>query len=231
MAIGCTSPTAGGSDTDATSYTTASITPVADRLYLLAVLNSRSGAAATVPTVTGAGLTWVQVDTQAFASGSPNQRCITVFRAMGSGSAGALTIDFGGVTQTGGIWQLSEFTGVATSGTDGSGAVVQVVKTSASAATSISQAMAAFSSSDNRGFAAVGHDKNEAKSPRASWTELRDPLGSFGFPTQNLETQWSDAAGADNTVSASWATSAEAAIIGIEVAVPPGAFRPTVVIF
>lgn len=234
MAIGCTSPIfTDGSDTDATSYTTASITPVANRLYLLAVLNSRSGAAATVPTATGAGLTWVQVDTQEFASGSPHQRRITVFRAMGSGSAGALTVDFGGVTQSGFQAQVAEFTGVDTSGTNGSGAIVQAVKDLSTSGTSISKAMAAFGASGNRGYAAVGHDKNESKTPRASWTELRDPAGSYGSPTQNLETQWSDAAGADNTVSASWATSANAAIIGIEVAEAGfvSSFVPRVIVF
>lgn len=63
MALICTSPSLGsppGSDTDATSYITVdSYTPGANNLQLFSVLNSRTGALPTIPTVTGCGLTWV----------------------------------------------------------------------------------------------------------------------------------------------------------------------------
>lgn len=219
MAIACTSPHANGSNTDATSYTTDSYTPTANTLQLLAVLNSRSGAAATIPTVTGNSLTWVQVVTAVFAADQPNQRRITVFRALGaSPSTGTCVIDFAGVTQTGGIWQCSQWTGMSTAGSNGSDAVVQSpTAESLTDVTTLSVNFAALRSSNSRTFAACGHNVNEAKTPRTNWTELRDPTNSFGLPTQNMTTQWSDVAGADTTASASWATAARCLIIGIEV--------------
>jgi len=213
-----------GSDTYATSYATTSCSPHSNRLQLLAILNSRTGAAASTPTVTGCGLTWTQVDTQTFASAASNQRRLTVFRALGTPTPGALTVDFGGVTQSGCQWRLTEFQNIDTSGSNGSSAVVQSAKAAVSADgqdTSLSVTLSAFAASYNRTYVAVAHSYNEDTTPRASWTELGDPGTTYGSPSQALETQWSDAAGAAITASGSWTTSSYAAILAIEVSTLP----------
>lgn len=111
----------GSSGTDLASYTTGSIAFANNKLYLLAVCNGLSGTPST-PTVTGGSLTWVQVNTT-----TRNNCRVTVFRALktSGASTGTLTIAFGGTTQSSCLWQVTEWAGVPTTGTDGSDAVPQ----------------------------------------------------------------------------------------------------------
>lgn len=110
-----------GSAAAATSHATASVTPAANKLILLAV-TSGATPATTVPTATGCSLTWVQVATQ--QQGASNQR-VTVLRALGAApTTGAITIDFAGVANNC-AWKVIEFDGANISGTNGSGAIVQ----------------------------------------------------------------------------------------------------------
>lgn len=130
-AIGVTQLTSGSDSTDASSYTTASITPTANACVLLTVHNRISVADAdgpTTPTVTGNSLTWVVVRSKG-GYGAPNfNRRQTVFRARGaSPSTGTIAIDFSGETQTHATWSVTEFTGVDQSGTHCSGGIVQDV--------------------------------------------------------------------------------------------------------
>src|SRR5687767_13823040 len=121
MAVTATALTGAMNNVDQSSYATASITPTANRLILCFVQSRASSAA--VPTLTGCGLTWVQVSTGA---NSTTALRLTLFRAMGAApSTGALTIDFGGQVQANCSWSVVEFDGVDTSGTNGSGAIVQ----------------------------------------------------------------------------------------------------------
>lgn len=99
------------STTDATSFTTASATPTANRLYLAWVETSHATAAPT-PTASGWGLTWTQVATVHLADlGSGSARRITLFSASGSGSSGTVAFSFGGVTATGCLGHIHEWTG------------------------------------------------------------------------------------------------------------------------
>jgi hypothetical protein len=61
-AITATDLTRGGSSSSSSSYTTASITPSANRLVLAWVTNDR-WSSPDIPTLSGNGLTWVQVNT------------------------------------------------------------------------------------------------------------------------------------------------------------------------
>ena len=124
-------------------YTTASIAPGANRLVLLWV-NDRGTGNPTVTSVAGNGLTWVQVNTLTFGS---NGR-LTLYRAMGAApTAGTVTITFSG-TIARACWSIVEYDGVDTSGTDGSGAVVQSV-TGTAASTSLTVTLAAFADANN----------------------------------------------------------------------------------
>jgi hypothetical protein len=108
------------STTDATSWTTASVSPAASTPVYVCVWNNR--ATPTLPTVTGAGITWVQEETLVFDT----TRRVTVFRGLNaSPSAGALTIDFGGLSQTACAWSVVQCAGADTSGSDAAGATLQ----------------------------------------------------------------------------------------------------------
>ncbi|HEX2174074.1 MAG TPA: hypothetical protein VHL09_16705 [Dehalococcoidia bacterium] len=114
----------GSSTTDGTSFNTVdSISPGANRLVLAFVATGDTSGAGAAPTgVSGAGLTFTRVGGQ--QQGSGNQR-VDIFRAMSaSPSSGPLTISYAATTENCG-WVIAEFDGVDTSGTNGSGAIVQ----------------------------------------------------------------------------------------------------------
>lgn len=219
MAVTQTNKLFAASATDATSYNTASVTPTANRLYLLAVW-SRTGITAdpNAPTVTGAGLTWVQVATVVYDNTSSSRRRLTVFRAMGAGSAGALTIDFGGQTQTSATWDLTEFDGVDTSGTNGSGAVVQSATNfdGGTTATSITATLSAFGSVNNATYGAGGSGQTgNTAAVGSGFTQISNgsPDGEAG---QLCITEFKNSN--DTTVDASFTpTGSEIGIIGVEI--------------
>ena len=164
------------STSNLTSYTSSSFTPTSNALVLVGIGNSQGSATAATPTVAGNGLTYVQVNTVTFDSGLKRE---TIFRAMGaSPTAGAITVDFGGTSQTGCHIVVVQFTGTNTSGTNGSGAVVQSA-TASGAGTSISVTLSALTGSNdavwmiagNRGASGFGG------TPEAGWTENTDATG------------------------------------------------------
>lgn len=113
-----------GSDTtDASSYATPSISPTGSALVLAFVVNGRTDGTSSKPTgLSGNGLTWVEILTGTTPNGNVTG---TLYRAMGaSPSSGAVTISFSG-TQHNCAWHVIQATNVDTSGTNGSGAVVQ----------------------------------------------------------------------------------------------------------
>ncbi|MEK7180385.1 MAG: hypothetical protein AAB706_02830, partial [Patescibacteria group bacterium] len=140
---------AAGETTDATSFATASISPTANRLVLAWVSNLRFGeGTAAAPTLTGAGMTWVQVATVSHTQ-NPEYR-VTLFRALNAApGSGAVTISFGAETQNTCHWSIEEWSGVDTSGTDGSGAIVQSGTAQSASAASLTVTLAAFGSATN----------------------------------------------------------------------------------
>src|SRR3990167_4314492 len=116
-----TNMAANSSTTDATTYTTLSITPKANTLILLSFESRTATPPATNPTVTGCNLTWVEINNISNPTGN---RRITVFRALGNApKTGTVTIDCGGQTQTAAVLDITEVSGTDISGTDGSGAI------------------------------------------------------------------------------------------------------------
>ena len=197
-----------GTTTNATSFATASITPTANRL-VLAWVTSRV-AAAGIPTASGNGLTWVQVATIADGSGGIR---LTVFRAMGaSPSAGAVTFDFGGVSQTSCCWSIAEYGSVDTSGTNGIWAVVQSVTKTTAAGTSDTNTLAALENAKNVHVCGNAIMANEAQTPDADFAELGDANAASN--AIGLETQW---AANQLPCTVTWTTSAANVMISIEV--------------
>ena len=147
-----------GNDSDGTSSaTTASVSPGSNKLLLLSVSSFRGDSTdPAAPTVTGNGLTWVQVATTLYDSTSSSRRRVSLFRALGaSPSAGVITIDFAGANQGVIQWLLSECSNVDTSGTNGSGAVVQSAATN-SGGSPAGTTLAAFGSANNATYFTAG---------------------------------------------------------------------------
>lgn len=171
------------STSNVSSYASNSYTPTSNALLLCGVANSRGSATAATPTLTGNGLTWVQVNTVTCDSGLKR---LTIFRALGaSPTTGAVTADFAGDNQTGCHIVVVQFTGVDTSGTNGSGAVVQS-NTGSGAGTSVSVTLSALTGSSNAVWM-IGCNRGATGfqgTPEASWTENTDATGgspNFGF--------------------------------------------------
>lgn len=210
MAITQTPLTSLPDNSDLSSYSTASITPGANKLILAAVMNTYTSTA-TLPTLTGNGLTWVQVATVLMGAGSRGR--VTLFRAMGaSPSAGAVTADYGGVVQTSCLIQVIEIDGIDTSGTHGSGAIVQSPTNNGSGVTSLTVTLAAFASANNGAFAAFGLRNNATVTPDTGWTEIYD--ANVTTPNTALETQWR--ADNDTTAVATPSTASDMGGIAVE---------------
>lgn len=117
-------PLTSGGSTSANSFATASISPTANRLVLLIVGSSINSNDPNTPTASGAGLTWTEVTTT--NKTVPAKQRITAFRALSSSpGSGAVTIDFAGQSQETACWAIAEFAGAVTTGSNGSGAIIQ----------------------------------------------------------------------------------------------------------
>lgn len=183
MAVSGTNLTSFQSSTDATSYTTASITPTSNYLILASVTSSKSGTPNT-PTLSGNGLTWVQFDQVAYDTVG-TQRTTTFFRAMGSSpSSGAVTADFGGNTQTACVIVIDQFSGVDTSGTNGSGAIVQSVTGTEYALDTLTINLAAFSSANNATYGVASNGDSGNFTAGTGFTQV----GATGSTTPLINT-------------------------------------------
>lgn len=204
--------TTGSDTTQATSYTTASTTPVTGRLMLLSVTNSK-GSTPDTPTVSGASVTWVQVGTTTNNGATIRS---TLFRAMGSGSAQALTISFGANTQTGCAWILTEYDNVDTGGTNGSGAVVQSVTNFGVASLNPNATLAAFSSASNATYATSGHAGNKTYTAGSGFGNLQQV--TYASPSVAVATEFR----ADNDTTADFTitTNDDWTCIAVEIAAP-----------
>lgn len=209
------------SGTDATSYTTGSISPSANTFVYAFVENSR-GSSPALPTLTsnaGLTLTWVQEETVTVGS-----RRLTLFRGR-TGAApgsGTVTADFGASTQTGGSIIIGQLTDLDSSGTNGSGAVLQSTPASGTGTTG-SVTLSSFGSASNGVLAGFQHDANEATAPGSGFTETAGQDVTHAAPVTGLAVEWR--ADNDTSVDASWTTSALWLGIAVEL-VAAGAGAP-----
>lgn len=187
MAVTCANLTAGESLSGATSYNTASISPPANSLVILTVM-SRTGISTepNQPTVTGNGLTWVVIGSSVYYdTTSSSRKKFTSFRAMGaSPSSGAATIDFAGQSQTEAVWIVDQFSNMDTSGTNGSGAVVQSAtnKEDAGDGGLLTVTLGAFSSTNNATYGIFTGDSGNANTVGSGFAQV----GNVG--TNNITT-------------------------------------------
>ena len=198
MAITKTDIDSGSDTSTGDTATTSSVTPTANRLQLLSVVGHPVGANAT-PTVTGCGLTWVQVEHNSF-DGAGSGDGLTVFRALGaSPTTGALTIDFAAAQVTI-LWAWSEFAGVNTTGTNGSGAVINSAQAAGTGLTS-TVTLGAFSSVNNGTYgASVVADTGRTSTAGSGFTEIHEVAEVVAGTT--LQTEWRTSN--DTTVDNTW---------------------------
>lgn len=218
MPVTATHLTTNGDANNLSTYVTASITPSANKLILVWVGNVSTSGDQT-PTLTGNGLTWVQV---ASVNGFPAAAArITLFRAMGaSPSTGAVTIDFGGTAQHRCLWSICEFGNVDTGGTNGSAAVVQSVTNLALAATSLTVTLGAFGSTGNAtagGFYTRGNGSADLV-PGSGFTQLGEVVQVD--TSEGMLSEWRN--DNDTSVDASWGNLEDIGGIAVEIKFSPG---------
>ena len=231
MASAAVNILSGANGSGVNQVTTAAFTPVADRLYTLAVFANRSGASNT-PTITSTtGLTFVLIGAIADLDGNSKTALWRAMKSSGLGS-GTVTINFAGQTQDIIQWIIDETTGTDITGVDGAGAIVQSVTNNAgsgaSQVTAVTGTLAAFGSASNGTYFTGGWIDPESgmtgQTPNAGFTELVDKI-----PVAKWEnsTNWR----ADNSITCTStldAGSGKGMIVAIEIAVPsaPGAAAP-----
>jgi hypothetical protein len=209
---------------DAASFQTATITPHANTLILLYVTSSTTlfGGNPSVPTITGNGLAWAQVNSIPF--GGANDHRLSCFRAMGAApAAGILTIDFGGQVQDFCAWSVFEFDGVDPSGTSGSGAVKQANAMTGNGA-SLTVAIAA-PTAGNASAGGIALDAPATVTAGAGLTEIHEQtVNQFLGKGAALQTQ--DSTGVP-AVSWTWNPTANSAAIAVEIKAAPSSVTPT----
>src|SRR6266702_6570179 len=192
-AISATELTGGGAaGSNIKTATTSSIAPGANRLILAWIVNTNNQTP-DLPTLSGNGLTWVVASTAVWNAGKPTfLDRITLFRAMGaSPTAGSVTISFSS-GQESIAWSIVEFSGVDTSGTNGSGAVLQTATGTDDAAgpsgltitlpSAIGSGNATAGGLGNAGAAAV------SISPGAGYTAFSEVY--LSGPQSDLRAEW-----------------------------------------
>lgn len=162
------------------TFSTSSTSPSQNSLVLLSISNT----AATLdvnPSVSGTAMSWVRVFGKEDVD---NNGGIIVFRAMNTTStpsAGPIIVTFSG-SQSRVAWTLSEFTSVDTSGTNGSGAIVQSSTATSSCPICVSfvasTTLNAFGSSNNAAYGTFYLENqgigDGAIAPGDGFTEITD---------------------------------------------------------
>jgi hypothetical protein len=131
-------------------------------------------------------------------------------------TSGALTISFG-TNQDGVAWEVAEFDGVDTSGTNGSGAIVQSVTAgSAAAGTSISVTLATLADPNNASVGLIGHDTASVITGGSGYTMLGQD-SAIGTSCNTYHTSLESQVPGSTTVDGTFASSLERVAIGVEV--------------
>jgi len=203
------------------SCTTGSISPTGNRLVLAWIYQAGESEGSTAqPSLTGNGITWVMMADVVFTGNAgmwPGR--LTLFRGMvASPSSGVVTITWGSPTPMKVMWSIAEWSGVDTSGTNGSGAIAQQdTDYSNSDVTTLAPTLASFGSPSNAvaaGFARINNSWSFAV--EGGYTLIHDLAGQT---RSSLGTEWLD--DEDTTPTATW-EAASAAAIAVEInAAPP----------
>jgi hypothetical protein len=157
----------------ASAYTTPVVTGAANSLLLAFVINGVDTAMPSIPSFTGGGLTWTQIQTIANSSSNPR---LTVFRAFGVPTTGAFVADFSGQSQDGCLISVVQYTNVNPSGVGGAGAIAQAQVAGPVTGAVASMVMGALDPSGKNAcvFVAVRSGNPFSGTPKVGWTKLVD---------------------------------------------------------
>lgn len=215
MAASFSTLTVFATDTNNTSFSTSSISPTTGNLTLAIVQSTIAASTGpNQPTLSGNGLTWDVV--ASIQESNANVSRITLFRARGTASSGAVTADFGGETQTTCGIVVVNITNTQALGTNGSGNIAQF-KTGEVSGTNTGITITLdnpFSSSDNATMGFFAIDRGIAMTVGSGFTDA----GNTGGSASSLQAEFK--ATNDSTVDASWASgTTRGMMIAIEIAV------------
>lgn len=208
---------AGNDPANGKVYTTASISPVPNALITIAVMSHRAYGANPSPTISGGGMTaWDEVATTTFdVVGSPLKR-VTIFRAMSTApGSGPITITWDGNVSNS-QWIVSQWEGIATSGTNGAGAIGQTAANAGDGVDGLAVALGAFGTPSNVAYGVFGVDSsNPAVTPGAGFTEISEQPS--GETAASLMAEWGVN---DPTIDASW-SGLNGGALGVEIKANP----------
>ena len=172
--------TNGGDGTCNTGGTTASITPTANALVFACVTTEINAGTAGTVTAAGNNLTWVEVAN--VLSGDSLVRS-TLLRALGPTPSAGTLVFTASADQVNCTWNVSEFTGINTSGTNGSGAIAQNATNTSAGTTTLVVTLAAFASTANATSGCFGVGTNDVMTVGAGFTELGTQMSCCGSRT------------------------------------------------
>ncbi|HEY6021944.1 MAG TPA: hypothetical protein VIY48_19405 [Candidatus Paceibacterota bacterium] len=200
MAVGFSNLTSGGSGTNATSYSTASVSPALGGMLLVAVETDIGAGTPTKPTVSGLSGTWAEV-VDCYFDQSGTQYRLTVFRCTNYTGVGALTVDYAGATQGGASWSVDLISGVNTSSP-----IVQSAKSAepGSASVSVTVSLSSLITAGNKAWAVGVWEANETGTSEGGWTTLGD--SGHANPSAEIHSMGNTGA-ADSSATISWTTS------------------------
>jgi len=205
--------TSGNSKTNQKVCTTASISPAANALVTVAVMGHNTTAAAPSPTISGGMAAWTQVATVTFDGVNTAHKRLTIFRALSATpGSGPVKITFT-TTQSNCQWIVAQWNGVETSGTNGSGAIVQAGTARGDNVTGRTVTLAAFADPKDAAYGVFGIRRSTTGiAPGSGFTETAErPSGET--PLSDLEAERS---ANDNTINATW-PQANAGALGLEI--------------
>jgi hypothetical protein len=177
--IARTNLTSGNDSTDSTTYTTASVTLKAGRLYLLSIVNT--AASADVVSSIAGGPTWTSRSSVQF--NTTGHRTNVWSGVPTTDYTGTIVVTYG-ATQTGACWVLDEFSGVDTSSNDG---IVQQGTATGNSATPLVTLSSAMTYG-NATFGATGVANASTVAPGTGFTELAEATAAT--PASRVETEW-----------------------------------------
>jgi uncharacterized protein YjdB len=204
--------TFGNNSSNQRVYTTATITPAAQALVTVAVLMRRSDGPLN-PTITGGGMSaWERVTSLDFDTQTSPTKRLSIFRALSpSPSSGRLTITFSRDVNNV-QWIVSQWDGVETSGTNGSGAIAQIGTARSNSANSLTVPLDHLSDANNVAYGVVGVASNgPIVTPALPFTEIAEQSSG---ESSTLQAEW---ATNQHTVGANWSSANRAGMLAIEI--------------
>lgn len=199
--------TSDGVDASQSSYSVASQTLTAGRLYLLSV-HTRGGIPSSVEL---SGVTFTLIDSGEQANGTTAlYRCVPA-----SNTTGVIAINFGS-NPSRCSWNLVEVDGTtAVSGDNGSAAILQSADNYSDGTTNFTVTLpGALSSTGNLVVAACTHGNNDESSPESGWTQLSHRMtGSVdGWDRINATFNYK-ADSSDNSYTENWGFNSGSGVI------------------